>query len=93
MTNAATVITIFPIAGLVIVMLTEPKQLLVRTRLVHVTKTATVFARNWSREKSAHLVDLALLLSPPNTLMVVSVAFALDGARNATNQTITYGAN
>ena len=53
MTNAATVITIFPIAGLVIVMLTELKQLLVRTRLVHVTKTATVFARNWSREKSA----------------------------------------
>ena len=53
MTNAATVITIFPIAGLVIVMLTELKQLLVRTPLVHVTKTATVFARNWSREKSA----------------------------------------
>ena len=53
MTNAATVITIFPIAGLVIVMLTEPKLLLVRTRLAHATKTATVFARNWSREKSA----------------------------------------
>ena len=53
MTNAVTDITIFPTAGLVIVMLTEPKQLLVRTRLVHVTKTATVFARNWSREKSA----------------------------------------
>ena len=53
MTNAVTDITIFPTAGLVIVMLTEPKQLLVMTRLVHVTKTATVFARNWSREKSA----------------------------------------
>ena len=53
MTNAATDITIFPIAGLVIVMLTEPKHLLARTHLVHATKTATVFARNWSREKSA----------------------------------------
>ena len=53
MTNAVTDITISPIAGLVIVMLTEPKQLLARTHLVHATKTATVFARNWSREKSA----------------------------------------
>ena len=52
-TNAATDITNFPIAGLVIVILTEPKQLLARTLLVHATKTVTVFARNWSREKSA----------------------------------------
>lgn len=52
-TNAATDITIFLIAGLAIVMLTERKHLLARTHLVHATKTATVFARNWSREKSA----------------------------------------
>ena len=52
-TNAATDIIIFPIAGLVIVMLTEPKHLLVRTRLVHVTKMVTVLAKNWLKEKSA----------------------------------------
>ncbi len=51
--NAAMDITIFPIAGLVIVMLTEPKHLLARTHRVHATKTATVPARNWLREKSA----------------------------------------